>query len=46
MLWSIPIVRIAGAVVRIRVILLQFLVWIVGAQWRLVGSGRFGCPMG
>ena len=38
MLWSIPIARIAGTVVRIHVTFLLFLVWIGGAQWRLGGQ--------
>lgn len=37
MLWSIPIARIAGTVVRIHVTFLLFLIWIGGAQWRLGG---------
>jgi stage IV sporulation protein FB len=37
MLWSIPIARIAGTVVRIHVTFLLFLVWIGGAYWRLGG---------
>ena len=38
MLWSIPIARIAGTVVRIHVTFLLFLIWIGGAQWRLGGQ--------
>ena len=37
MLWSIPIARVAGTVVRVHVTFLLFLVWIGGAQWRLGG---------
>jgi len=37
MLWSIPIVTIAGTVVRIHVTFLLFLVWIGAAQWRVGG---------
>jgi Zn-dependent protease len=37
MLWSFPIARIAGTVVRVHVTFLLFLVWIGGAQWRLGG---------
>ncbi len=37
MLWSIPIARIAGTVVRLHVTFLLFLVWIGGSQWRLGG---------
>jgi stage IV sporulation protein FB len=37
MLWSLPIARIAGTVVRVHVTFLLFLVWIGGAQWRLGG---------
>jgi stage IV sporulation protein FB len=37
MLWSIPVARIAGTVVRVHVTFLLFLVWIGGAQWRLGG---------
>jgi stage IV sporulation protein FB len=37
MLWSIPVARIAGTVVRIHVTFLLFLVWIGGAQWRMGG---------
>ena len=38
MLWSIPIGRIAGTVVRIHVTFLLFLVWIGAAQWRVGGA--------
>ena len=37
MLWSIPIARIAGTVVRVHVTFLLFLVWIGAAQWRQGG---------
>jgi stage IV sporulation protein FB len=37
MLWSIPIARIAGTVVRVHVTFLLFLVWIGGSYWRLGG---------
>ncbi len=37
MLWSIPVARIAGTVVRIHVTFLLFLVWIGGAYWRQGG---------
>lgn len=37
MLWSIPIVTIAGTVVRIHMTFLLFLVWIGAAQWRVGG---------
>ena len=40
MLWSIPIVTIAGTVVRIHVTFLLFLVWIGAAQWRAAGGRR------
>src|SRR3954462_11516858 len=38
MLWSIPIARIAGTVVRVHVTFLLFLVWIAGTHWRLGGQ--------
>jgi len=38
MLWSIPVARIAGTVVRIHVTFLLFLVWIGAAQWRAGGQ--------
>jgi Zn-dependent protease len=38
MLWSIPIARIAGTVVRVHVTFLLFLVWIGAAQWRQAGQ--------
>ncbi|HEU4518697.1 MAG TPA: site-2 protease family protein [Microvirga sp.] len=37
MLWSIPIARIAGTVVRVHVTFLLFLVWIGGSSWRAGG---------
>jgi stage IV sporulation protein FB len=37
MLWSFPIARIAGTVVRIHVTFLLFLVWIGAAYWRVGG---------
>src|SRR5215216_6750548 len=37
MLWSIPIARIAGTVVRVHVTFLLFIVWIGGAYWRQGG---------
>ncbi len=37
MLWSIPIARIAGTVVRVHVTFLLFLIWIGAAQWRQGG---------
>jgi Zn-dependent protease/CBS domain-containing protein len=37
MLWSIPVVTIAGTVVRVHVTFLLFLVWIGGSYWRLGG---------
>ncbi|MCE3256565.1 MAG: hypothetical protein K0Q64_648 [Nitrobacter vulgaris] len=37
MLWSIPVARIAGTVVRVHVTFVLFLVWIGGSQWRLGG---------
>src|SRR3982751_2446180 len=38
MLWSIPIARIAGTVVRIHVTFVLFLVWIAGTHWRVGGQ--------
>ena len=38
MLWSIPIARIAGTVVRVHITFLLFLVWIAGTHWRLGGQ--------
>ncbi|WP_230529850.1 site-2 protease family protein [Microvirga roseola] len=38
MVWSIPIARIAGTVVRVHVTFLLFLVWIAGAYWRIGGQ--------
>jgi Zn-dependent protease/CBS domain-containing protein len=37
MLWSIPIARIAGTVVRVHVTFFLFLVWIAGSSWRAGG---------
>jgi stage IV sporulation protein FB len=37
MLWSFPIARIAGTVVRVHVTFLLFLIWIGAAQWQLGG---------
>jgi Zn-dependent protease/predicted transcriptional regulator len=37
MLWSIPVARIAGTVVRLHVTFLLFLVWIGANYWRLGG---------
>src|SRR3712207_3753409 len=37
MLWSFPVARIAGTVVRLHVTFLLFLVWIGGSYWRLGG---------
>ncbi|MDR6305618.1 stage IV sporulation protein FB [Nitrobacter vulgaris] len=37
MLWSIPVARIAGTVVRVHVTFVLFLLWIGGAQWRVGG---------
>ena len=37
MLWSIPVGRIAGTVVRIHVTFLLFLIWIGAAHWQLGG---------
>jgi Zn-dependent protease/CBS domain-containing protein len=38
MLWSFPIARIAGTVVRVHVTFLLFLVWIGAAHWRVGGQ--------
>lgn len=38
MLWSIPIARVAGTVVRLHVTFLLFLVWIGAGQWRAGGQ--------
>jgi Zn-dependent protease/CBS domain-containing protein len=38
MLWSIPVARIAGTVVRLHVTFLLFLVWIGAGQWRAGGQ--------
>src|SRR4051794_17110625 len=38
MLWSIPIARIAGTVVRVHITFLLFLIWIAGTHWRLGGQ--------
>ncbi|CAA9313075.1 MAG: Putative zinc metalloprotease MJ0392 [uncultured Microvirga sp.] len=38
MLWSFPIVTVAGTVVRVHVTFLLFLVWIGGTHWRLGGQ--------
>jgi Zn-dependent protease/CBS domain-containing protein len=37
LLWSIPVARIAGTVVRVHVTFVLFLVWVGGAQWRIGG---------
>ncbi|MBB4038689.1 stage IV sporulation protein FB [Microvirga flocculans] len=37
MLWSFPIARIAGTVVRVHVTFLLFLIWIGAAQWQVGG---------
>jgi stage IV sporulation protein FB len=37
LLWSIPVARIAGTVVRVHVTFVLFLLWIGGAQWRVGG---------
>src|SRR3712207_7922115 len=38
MLWSIPVARVAGTVVRLHVTFLLFLVWIGAGQWRAGGQ--------
>ena len=38
MLWSIPVARIAGTVVRIHVTFLLFLIWIGAAHWQMGGQ--------
>jgi stage IV sporulation protein FB len=37
LLWSIPVARIAGTVVRVHVTFVLFLLWIGSAQWRIGG---------